>query len=379
MHLTGQVIYIISYENWGRMLMSKHHYAIELARAGNKVYFINHPDRRKKMNKGEINVLPTSYENLYEVKHRLRHPYFLKFKFRWLFNFLTRLHIRRVINKIGAYPDVVWSFDTGNTIPLKIFSKSKLRILMPVDGPFGHTDEVRSAEKADVVISVTQRILDVFKGFPLPKLLINHGVADVFMENRCAALNGKQLKVGYSGSLIRSDLDIPCFLDIIKGHPEIIFEFWGEHDYKKSNIHLPEDVAGDTLAFLDTLHNLPNVILHGPVDPAKLAEGLNKMDALLICYRIKNDQNHHKVLEYLGTGKVIVSNYMSSYSKEDSDLIYMVNNKEANDGLPELFNRVISNLDYYNAPELTEKRKKFARQYSYSNNLKRIQEFISGR
>jgi hypothetical protein len=359
--------------------MSKHHYAIELARAGNKVYFINHPDRRKKMNKGEISVLPTSYENLYEVKHRLHHPYFLKFKFRSLFNFLTRLHIRRVINKIGEYPDVVWSFDTGNTIPLKIFSKSKLRILMPVDGPFGHTDELRSAEKADVVITVTQRILDVFKGFPLPKLLINHGVADVFLEGRCAALNGKQLKVGYSGSLIRSDLDIPCFLDIINGHPEIIFEFWGEYDHKKSNIHLPEDVPGDTLAFLDTLHNLPNVILHGPVNPAELAEGLNKMDALLICYRIKNDQNHHKVLEYLGTGKVIVSNYMSSYSGEDPDLIYMVNNKEANDGLPELFNRVISKLDYYNAPELAEKRKKFARQYSYSNNLKRIQEFISTR
>ncbi len=115
------------------------------------------------------------------------------------------------------------------------------------------------------------------------------------------------------------------------------------------------------------------------MNPAELAEGLNKMDALLICYRIKNDQNHHKVLEYLGTGKVIVSNYMSSYSGEDPDLIYMVNNKEANDGLPELFNRVISKLDYYNAPELAEKRKKFARQYSYSNNLKRIQEFISTR
>ena len=47
MRLNGKVIFIVSYENWGNMLMSKHHYAIELGKAGNKVYFINHPDKRK--------------------------------------------------------------------------------------------------------------------------------------------------------------------------------------------------------------------------------------------------------------------------------------------------------------------------------------------
>ena len=41
MKLTGQVIFIISYESWGAMLMSKHHYAIQLSKDGNKVYF-NH-------------------------------------------------------------------------------------------------------------------------------------------------------------------------------------------------------------------------------------------------------------------------------------------------------------------------------------------------
>src|SRR5688572_20808755 len=376
MRFTGQVIFIISYEKWGAMLMSKHHYAIQLSKAGNKVFFINHPDRRKSMERGQINVAETGYNNLFVVEHRLFYPYFLKFKFSSLFDFLTGMHVRNIIRKVGVYPDIVWSFDTGNTIPLKLFPKSKLRILMPVDGPFGHKDELRSAETADVIISVTDRILNVFRKFQVPKLLINHGVADVFLADYNKP-DKNPIRVGYSGSLIRNDLDTAVFLNIIQGHPDIIFEFWGEYDYNKSNIHLPQDVLKETRVFLDTLRRLSNVILHGTVDSAKLAESLAGMNALLICYRIKNDQNHHKVLEYLGTGKVIVSNYMSSYKDEDPDLINMVNNNENNTELSGLFDTVISNLGFHNAPEKQEKRKTFAKKYSYSANIRRIEEFIN--
>src|SRR5690348_12706575 len=124
MKLSGKTVYIISYESWGAMLMSKHHYAIELSKAGNKVFFINHPDRRKRLSRGEVSIKPTSYDNLYEVEHRLFHPYFLKFKFKWLYNVLTQYHLKKIIKATGSYPDVVWSFDTGNTIPLNIFSKA---------------------------------------------------------------------------------------------------------------------------------------------------------------------------------------------------------------------------------------------------------------
>ena len=376
MKLTGQVIFIISYENWGPMLMSKHHYAIQLSKAGNKVFFINHPDRRKSMKRGQIKIAATGYNNLFVVEHRLFYPYFLKFKLNSLFIFLTGIHVNSIIRKVRVYPDIVWSFDTGNSIPLKLFSKSKLKILMPVDGPFGHKDELKSAEKADVIISVTERILNVFREFKVPKLLINHGVADVFLADYNKP-DKKPIRVGYSGSLIRNDLDTTVFLKIIQGHPDIIFEFWGEYDYNKSNIHLPQDVLNETRLFLDTLGKLSNVILHGTVDSAKLAEGLARMNALLICYKIKNDQNHHKVLEYLGTGKVIVSNYMSSYKDEDPDLINMVKSNENNIELSGLFDSVISNLGFHNSQEKQQKRKTFAKKYSYSGNIRRIEEFIN--
>lgn len=379
MKLSGKVIFIISYENWGKMLMSKHHYAIELGKAGNKVFFINHPDKRKELKRGEVKVAPTESQNVCVVMHRLWHPYVLKFRFNLLYSLFTSFHIRKILRTVGLKPDVVWSFDTGNTLPLKYFPDSAVKIYMPVDGPFGHEDERRSAHESDVIISVTDRILSAYDIFDKPKFRINHGVAQVFLNVSGQEREKDKIRVGYSGSLIRNDLDTACFLKIIQDHPEITFEFWGEHDPKKSNIHLPQDVLNETHTFLEALNHIPNVILHGPVNSSKLAEGLSRMDALLICYRIRNDQNHHKVLEYLGTGKVIVSNFMSSYQDEDPDLIYMVKSKETNDELPVLFNRVINNLEHYNAAPLSEKRKRFARQYSYSNNIKRIEEFISAR
>lgn len=359
------------------MLMSKHHYAIELGIAGNKVYFINHPDLRKKFSKGEVKVEPTTSDNVWAVSHRLVHPYFFKFKLNWLYNFFIRLHIKKIIRKIGAEPNIVWSFDTGNSLPLGYFPSSALKMLMPVDGPFGHIFERQAADKADVIVSVTDQILKAFQEFDKPKLLVNHGVAEVFLNGQPPVKDESSIRIGYSGSLVRNDLDVNCFLQIIRSHPGKFFEFWGEHDMNKSNIHLPQDVSDRTLRFLETLHSLPNVIMHGPVSSRILAEGIKKMDCLLICYNIKNDQNHHKVLEYLGTGKVIVSNFMSSYKHEDRDLIAMATKPDNNDELPALFDHVINNLEQFNSAEKQAKRKAFARQYSYSSNIRRIEEFVN--
>ena len=70
---------------------------------------------------------------------------------------------------------------------------------------------------------------------------------------------------------------------------------------------------------------------------------------------------------------------MTSYEEEDPDLIYMVKNSESNYDLPDLFDTIVRDLDYYNSEEFKEKRRRFASKYSYSNNIKRIEEFISAR
>jgi hypothetical protein len=359
------------------MLMSKHHYAIALAQAGNTVFFINHPDKRKTLKRGEVLIRKTEVPNLSYVEHRLFVPYFLKFKLKSLYNLAIRYHIIKLISKTGRTPDIVWSFDTGNTIPLKFFPKATLRILMPVDGPFNHPDERRSAQGADAIISVTERILNVFKDRQVPKLLVNHGVSSVFLADSNHTSTDRKVRAGYSGSLIRNDLDTTSFLSVINAHPEITFEFWGEINYKKSNIHLPQDVDSASLRFIETLRTLPNVILHGPVDSATLAQGLKRMDVLLIFYKIKNDQNHHKVLEYLGTGKVIVSNYMSSYADADEDLLCMDRSDNGGNKLVDMFNSVVASLEVHNSPDKQRKRKEYAHRYSYVSNIQRIEDFLN--
>jgi len=257
--------------------------------------------------------------------------------------------------------------------------KSQLRIYMPVDGPFWHQEEMLATEKADCIISVTPEILARYKPLGKPMMQINHGVAREFLDQHNGHKSNGLTKVGYSGSLVRSDLDFDVFLKVISSHPNLQFEFWGEKDFRKSSIHLPQDVTERTKNFLETLSGLPNVKMHGPVSPAELARGIGQMDALLICYSIKNDQNHHKVLEYLGTGKVIVSNYLSSYERDYPGLIEMVSSKDHNNDLPELFERVMTSLSIYNSDEKQEARRNFAKSHSYSNNILRIQEFVNSR
>ncbi|WP_421796965.1 hypothetical protein [Haliscomenobacter sp.] len=376
MEFRNQTIFIISYEGWGEMWMSKHHYAFTLSQMGNDVYFINHPDLRKELNRGQIKVIPTGYNNLTQVKHRLIYPFFLKFSSNRLYNFLTSLHIKRIIRHIGKHPDIVWSFDSGNPTPIKYFKKAPIKIYMPVDGPFGHIYELKAAEGANVILSVTNEILSTFLSLPIPKYKLSHGVSGFFIDTAKVLNPNKQIRIGYSGSLIRNDLDIDVFFKIINDHPDKIFEFWGEIDHTKSNIHLEYHVQKETLEIIETLRNTKNVILHGAVKPEVLAEGIKKMDALLICYKIKNDQNHHKVLEYLGTGKVIISSYMTSYDNENSSLMVMAGNGE-NEKIPSLFNEVMNNLDDYNSLHLQQKRISFAEQFTYQSQINKIESYLN--
>jgi glycosyltransferase involved in cell wall biosynthesis len=375
MEFKDKVIFIISYEEWGDMLMSKHHYAVELGKLGNKVYFINRPDRLRRLKRGEITILSTQFENVFSVSTRFIHPYFLKFKVRNFYNFLTGIHLKKIIKTIGKYPDIVWSFDAGNTYPIKLFTKSSAKIYMPVDGPFGVEEELLAAEGADIIISITKRILDRYESNPAPKLQINHGVSQVFVNEQLTETLNQPLRIGYAGSLVRDDLDMLIFKSIIEAHPDKVFEFWGENDPAKSTIHLPQDVTLETKSFLQFLKTTPNVIMHGAVKPHTLAEGLKRMDALLIAYRIKDDQNHHKVLEYLGTGKVIISSYMSSYI-DYPDLIQMARSKDNNEDLLELFNYVMKNIQAFNTLPSQHQRLEFAKANTYPAQIGRIEKTL---
>ena len=81
--LFNKAILILSPQAWGNMLLAKHHYAIELAKRGNDVYFLNPPDNRHwslKKAKKRITIKPVvNHPNLFLVSQQLFFPYNIKF------------------------------------------------------------------------------------------------------------------------------------------------------------------------------------------------------------------------------------------------------------------------------------------------------------
>ena len=110
--LENKIILVISPQEWGKMLLSKHHYAVELARAGNKVFFLNPPDQKGELPYNSVQINKSlEYENLFLISHRLYFPFWLKFKVMSLFQRLMYYHVKKLLLAIGKPVDIVWSFD----------------------------------------------------------------------------------------------------------------------------------------------------------------------------------------------------------------------------------------------------------------------------
>jgi hypothetical protein len=79
------------------------------------------------------------------------------------------------------------------------------------------------------------------------------------------------------------------------------------------------------------------------------------------------------VLEYLSTGKVVVSNHLSFY--QDKELLEMAPFGK-NHELPKLVQHVAENLHYYNSLENQQARKQWALDHTYERHIQRIEEYI---
>ena len=368
------------------MFISKHHYALELSKLGNTVYYVNGPASKEKLPKGKIIIEPSGYDNLFVIKHSIFFPYFLAFKARPIFNLLIRIHIKRILNNIKTdEPPIIWSFDLSNTLPLKYFSPKSFKIFMPVDEPLGKR-AVDAAQTADVIFSVTQEIIDKYHACNVPRLFINHGVSGDFINESIDTKVNNPVQAGLSGNFFRPDIDRKTLLKIIRQKPEVIFNFWGSTSIKKDDTKgtLDSSLGGNdnasTSKFIEDLNSFPNVVMHGSLKPQLLSKELQKVDVYLICYDIERDQskgtNYHKVLEYLASGKIIVSNNISTYQFYPG-LFLMTGSRTNNDELLPCFEKAVNNLCEYNSYENQQKRVDFAKDYLYQKQIKKMERFIT--
>jgi glycosyltransferase involved in cell wall biosynthesis len=360
------------------MMLSKHHYALELAKRGNNVYFLNPPkDVFSFKSHFERNRFP-AIPGLMVIDHQLYFPDKIKFHALWLYRRLMRRHIDSLVQFIDRKLDLIISFDLHGKYPLDSFTGDCKKIYFPADNPIFPNSRY-AVKGAGYIISVTKEILKAFDDTGLPQLLLNHGLSSEFVVGNVntAYLPNKPLRVGLSGNFLRQDLDHVTLMKIVEENQDVFFELWGS--YGKSNIGGSD--SDETRLFIEKLKSLPNVVLHGIVDKKSLADGFAGVDAFLICYDVNKDQskgsNYHKVIEYLSTGKAIISNNVSAY-RDEEDMVYMVSSREDNMDLPRLFRAVIGKLHYYNEPGRMLKRINFARANSYASQLDKIEKFLSG-
>ncbi len=370
----NKTVLILSQQDWGTMFLSKHHYAVELGKMGNWVYYVEGPNSDMTLRKGDVQINATEHKNVFFVRHRLSFPLFVKFKFPTAYSFLITRHIRRLIKNIPQKVDAVISFDISNTLPLTAFGKCS-KILIAADDSKDKS-AIDAAKGASAVLGIAKELLDKYDGCNVPKYLLGHGVATYFINEEAKAEKNTPLQIGMSGNFLRKDLDRQTMLTIINKNTEVVFNLWGSCDYNNSNLLSDKDT--DTLAFIEALRKCKNVVLHGQVSPSVLAVSLKKMDAFLICYDIQKDQsggtNYHKVLEYLATGKVIVSNNITTYDNPDRLIEMPAERNNAN--LPSLFKEVIANIDKYNAVQQQQKRVAYAKEHTYISNLQKIASYL---
>ena len=361
---------VVSPQAWGKMFISKHHYAVELSKLGYEVFFVNPPKEKKLGGLPQIKIEATEYKNLFTVNHTLFFSNYLKFHLSFLHHIFIFIQRWVLLKKIGK-PDLILSFDLTNNFPLKGLACKK--IFFAADEPRAEQNFV-SARNADLIVSVSQHILDLYEKcfHQTKKLLINHGLSEEFL-NIPKDLPKKYdgINIGLSGNFLFNDIDYPILLQIAVENPEVKFHFYGNYS-KYSNISA--DSSKTNLNYLEQIKLCTNCILHGVLGKRDLALELNQMDAFLICYDPKKGQssgsNSHKILEFLSSGKVIFSSHFSYY--EGTDLFVMNPSKEDNSLLIKLLHEGISDLNQMNNFLRQDARKVFSQENSYDHNLLKI-------
>jgi len=305
------------------MYLIKHHYAVELAKRGNEVYFLNPPDIGLK--ERLIVSENAAVENMYVVTYRPLFPFSIRFRFRRIYDWLIQFQVRSILKGIGKKFDIVWCFDLLLYSDLKRF-KGNLTIFHVGDMLY-YDFQTRIASGADIVFSVAEDILKKLSSVDVPKYFINHGLSEQFERYSVMALqNSKEacgegksgpVKIGYVGNILRPDIDHACFRKIVEHNKAAQFYIWGPTTINENNVATGNYSIDGQVDFVNFLKSRENIVLCGVKDSDTLAKEMQVMDGFIICYDVDRDQskgtNYHKILEYLSTGKVLVSNNVSTY------------------------------------------------------------------
>lgn len=360
-------------------MLSKMHYAAELAKMGNKVFFVNPPRESIStlIKKGDM----VSGVQLLHIKP-LMLTLLLRHKLFPLYSLLMQRYANHIRKIAGGQIDELWNFNPHSFPAMKGFAAKK-NILLIYDFYKGRHVE-SAAKEADLVVTPSQLIADYYKPFNKAVYFIQHGLGAAFAEQARRRLlqipvndNNKTIKVGYTGNLLRQAINTGVLQKIIIAHPQIEFHFWGPSSIVRNNVtDVNESISTALLQFIGFLEKEQNVFLHGVTAQDDMAKAMQDMDAFLFVYAATTDMNgasnSHKLLEYISTGKVVVSSMVSTY--KGTGLLQMCDD---DNGLPALFDEVINNLASYNTIEKQQDRIAYSLQNTYNSQVKKIHQLLN--
>jgi hypothetical protein len=365
---SGKKIVVFSPQPWNDLLISKHHYARELAR-NNEVYFICAP---------EVGI-GFSFEIRKEqgvnvIDYKLPLPEKLKFHANGFYKWVNQQVVKHNFNKAGLSFDICIDFGAYALYDNFSFLKPSIGIFFPVDDFEALKPTTRGA---DFVFSVSDIIVKKFVDEGVDCHFINHGLSSDFAEVAKQRLSeevvykkGEPVKVAYAGNLFIKFLHFGVFKELIQRNRDIEFHLFGGTRFNAAD---PQLVDWDKF-----LKSSSNVKVHGFTQPVELAKALGSMDACLLCYKpdYKNyhGENSHKIFEYMSSGKLLISAHISLY--KNSTLMVM-SPKDKEEELIGLFSDAIANLADHNSKEKSSERIKLALDNTYARQIERINEIIA--
>jgi len=355
-------ILIISPEPWDGHFVSKHHYAITLARRGYKVYFLNPPNNSLK----RPSIEQTNYENLWKISAP-QVANGLRFYPKVLRNYLEHRWLERLEESIGNRFTTVWLFENSRFYSMN-FAKNRTKIYHQVDANQNfHVKEVGIS--ADICFCTTNYIKNDLLQVTNQVHKIHHGVTlnhEVYNLTKKQVLyfTGDTFHTVYIGNLDISYFDIEVFTTLVRTFPNVTFHLLG--NFSKNKI------------LYTTCEKYRNIKWWGRIDSHFLPSILAMFDIQLLLYKSANDDDKkqlaspHKLMEYLASGKVTVATYTDEY-KDKRDLLEMVD--DSHEYLAK-FTEVVNHLEMYNSKEKQTQRMDFAKEHSYEKQLDKIVAYL---
>jgi hypothetical protein len=360
--LRNRTILLVSPEPWDYIFVSKHHYAMELARRGNKVFFLNPPvtgiAERMQVNRAD------NFDNLFIVNY-VSSFRGLRFLPRHLMNQLEKKFLRSLERKAGVRIDVILNFENSRFYDFRFAGKDVLKLYFQVDeNQDFHPAE--AAATADIAFAINTEILEIIEPYAKHAFKLPHSFQGELSEQALAVLEEKYkykrpdgpLKVMYVGNLDNMYIDTLLFEDVVKKNPQVEFLLVGPSDPEKD--------------IYRRLHQYAHVKFLGKKPAREIPALLSTADALMLVYGRNFTSSSHKLLEYLGSGKTVISTFMSEFA-EFASLVYMTFSA---DHYTELFKEALNNIELLNSPDNMRARIQYALDHSYARQLDRMEQLI---